>query len=254
MRIVSVVNHKGGTGKTSTTVNLGGALAEAGRRVLLVDLDPQGSASTWLGAPAPEREAFDALVGTRDLDRLVLPTSIGGLDIVPASPWLVTAERMLLADLSVHVIRAFQRLPRRWDVVLVDSPPSFAYLAVGALAGSRYALVPVELHRIALPGVRSVLGDLARLRGEVNPSLELLGIVGTRANRTVHAKAVADELRADYDGAVFEARIRDSVRVAEAEAAGVPITAYASRSPVADDYRSLATEVLERLAGRPHVR
>ena len=136
MRTIAVINAKGGCGKSAIAVNVAAALGERGLRTLLVDLDPQGSASDWLGAgPTGERDLFDAFVGTRELATLAAPSRAPLVDLVAASSWLVTAERTLQVDLAIGAIRAMERLPEEWDVVLVDCPPTLGYLATAALCG-----------------------------------------------------------------------------------------------------------------------
>ena len=123
MRTLAVINHKGGAGKTTTSVNLAAAIGETGTRVLLIDLDPQGSASEWVGAHDDSRGMFDVFVGTVEFAALAQRTIVPGVDIVPASPWLVTAERTLMGDLAAAFVRAVGRLPANWDIVIADCPP-----------------------------------------------------------------------------------------------------------------------------------
>ena len=245
MRTVAVINRKGGSGKTTTTVNLAAALGERGKQVLVIDLDPQASASDWLGNRRSGRQLFDALVGTRELTGLVVPTSVSGVDLVPSSPWLVTAERTLLGDLSVAIARAIERLERRWAFVIVDCPPTLSYLAVGALAGVQEALIPVEAHAIALSGVAPVLSQIVRLRSALNPRLNWVTIVPCRVSRTRHARTVVEGLEQEYGELVTRTRIRESVRVAEAWEARQPVIGFAPESSASADYRMLALELSE---------
>lgn len=243
LRTIAVISRKGGSGKTTTAVNLAAALAEAGERVLVVDLDPQGSATAALGARPAGREAFDLMVGTRELGRSAVATPFPGLSLVPSSPWLATAERTLLGDLTVSVARAIQRLDRRWTFVFVDCPPSLGFLSVGALAGVHEVIIPVETHAIAVTGVGPVLAEVVRLRAALNPHLHSVRIVPSRANRTRHSREIVDELELDYREMVTTTRIRESVRIAEAWAAALPVVAYAPASNVAGDFRALAREI-----------
>ncbi len=247
MRTIAIINRKGGCGKTTTTVNLAAALGEAGRRTLIVDLDPQGSASSWLGnGPTDRRELFEAFLGTANLADLAGPTRATGVEIVPASSWLVTAERSLQVDLALGAIRAIERLPSEWDFVLVDCPPTLGYLASAALCGCREAVLPVHPHGLDASGIGPVIEEMARIQRQLNPALELTGIIVGRVSRTNHARDVMAGLRARHGDAVFEPTIRDSIRVPEAAMAGLPVTAYAPDAPVARDIRAVAAELVQR--------
>jgi chromosome partitioning protein len=247
MRTIAIINRKGGCGKTTTTVNLAAALGEAGRRTLIVDLDPQGSASSWLGTgPTDRRELFEAFLGTANLADLAGPTRATGVEIVPASSWLVTAERSLQVDLALGAIRAIERLPSEWDFVLVDCPPTLGYLASAALCGCREAVLPVHPHGLDASGIGPVIEEMARIQRQLNPALVLTGIIVGRVSRTNHARDVMAGLRARHGDAVFEPTIRDSVRVPEAAMAGLPVTAYAPDAPVARDIRAVAAELVQR--------
>lgn len=247
MRTIAVVNRKGGSGKTTTAVSLAATLAERGLSVLLIDLDPQASASLWLADIADDRGPFDAFVGTRELAALAVNTRVPGLQIVRSSPWLLTAERTMMGDIGVGVLRAVERLRRDWAFVIIDCPPSMSYLSVGALMAVRETIIPVEAHAISLTGVAAVVDEMARLKAALNPSLGKPLIVACRVNRTVHARQVLTQLESTYGGLVARASIRESIRLAEAEAARLPITEYAPDTGAAFDYRDLATEVLGRV-------
>ena len=246
MRTIAVVNRKGGSGKTTTAVCLAAAFAERGQRVLLIDLDPQASASVWLADIADDRAIFDAFVGTRNLGDLAVTTRVPGLQIVRASPWLLTAERTMMGDLGVGVLRAIERMSRSWAFVIIDCPPALSYLSVGALMAVREAIVPVEAHAIALSGVAAVIREMDRLRSVLNPGLRDPWIVPCRVNRTVHARQVVATLQETYGGLVTKTSIRESIRFAEAEAARVPITELAPDGGASVDYRHLAEELLRR--------
>jgi chromosome partitioning protein len=252
MRTIAIINRKGGCGKTTTTVGLAAALGEAGHPSLVIDLDPQGSSSSWLGAgPTDRRELFDAFVGTRALDDLMTQTRARGVDLVPASSWLVTAERSLQVDLALGAIRALERLPDEWDFVLVDCPPTLGYLASAALCGCHEAILPVQPHGLDASGIEPVLVEMARIQGQLNPALVFTGIVVGRVSRTNHARDVIAWLRAAHGGKVFDGMIRDSIRVPEAAMAGMPVTAYAPDAAVAADIRAVAAELIRRDPDEP---
>ena len=244
MRTVAVINSKGGSGKTTTAVSTAAAIAERGMRVLLIDLDPQASASAWLGHPSGDRGAFDAFVGTRDLGACAQETDVPGLQIVPASPWLVTAERTLMGDLGVGVMRAVERLHSSWDFVIIDCPPSLSYLSVGALMAVTEVIIPVEAHSIALPGVATILAEIDRLRARLNTALREPVILPCRVNRTIHARRVVEELDVRYGRLVAHSTIRESIRLAEAASANMPITDYDPLGGASQDYRAFAQEFL----------
>ena len=246
MRTIAVVNRKGGSGKTTTSVSVAAALAERGQQVLLIDLDPQASASAWLAEASDDRGPFDAFIGTRDLGTLAVTTQVPGLQIVRSSAWLVTAERTMMGDIGVGVLRAVERLKPDWGFVIIDCPPSLSYLSIGALMAVREVIIPVEAHSIALPGVASVVREMGRIQSSLNPVLRNPLIVACRVNRTLHARRVIDELDRVYGGLLARVTIRESIRLAEAEAARKPITAYAPESGACLDYRLLAEELLER--------
>jgi chromosome partitioning protein len=246
MRTIAVVNRKGGSGKTTTAVSVAAALAERGLPVLLIDLDPQASASAWLADASDERNGFDAYVGTRDLGAFAVKTQIPGLEMVRSSPSLLAAERTLMSKMSVGVVRAVERLRPDWAFVIIDCPPSLSYLSVGALMAAREVIIPVEAHAIALSGVAAVVREIGRIQSTLNPLLRSPLIVACRMNRTNHSRQVLEELERTYGWLLARVTIRESIRLAEAEAARMPITDYAPDSGACLDYRLLVDELLER--------
>ena len=246
MRTIAVVNRKGGSGKTTTAVSLAAALAERGLPILLIDLDPQASASTWLADASDDRGPFDAFVGARDLGAFAVKTDVPSLQIVRSSASLLTAERTLMGDMSLGVVRAVKGLRPDWAFVIIDCPPSLSFLSVGALMAVREVIIPVEAHSISLPGVAAVVREIGRIQSTFNPGLRQPLIVACRVNRTIHARRVIEELDRVYGSLLARATIRESIRLAEAEAARLPITDYAPESGACLDYRLLAEELLER--------
>jgi len=245
VRTVAVVNRKGGSGKTTTAVNTAAALAEAGHGVLILDLDPQGSASEWLDRDGDSRGLSEAYMGRSDLARLAVKTDTPGLDIVPADPWLVTAERTLLGEVSLGISRAIGGLPERWSFVVVDCPPSLSYLSIGVLMGVRELVIPVEAHSMALTGADAVIDELPAVQG-LNPGLVTVHLLPCRVSRTLHSRAVVETLEEDYPEIVTRTRIRETIKLAEAAEARQPITSFASSSAGALDYRAFAQELLAR--------
>lgn len=245
MRTIAVINRKGGSGKTTTAVNTAAALAGFGHSVLLIDVDPQGSASDWLDREGSDRGLREAFTVTGDLARLAMPTDTADLEIVPSTQWLVTAEKSMLGELSVGISRAIQRIPPRWAFVIVDCPPSLSYLSIGVMMGVRELIIPVEARSMALIGAVDVIDELPAVR-KLNPSLVSICLLPCRVTRTRHARAVIAALEADYPAEVTTARIRESVKLAEAADAQQPITAYAPDGVGTSDYREFARELLQR--------
>lgn len=245
MRTIAIINRKGGSGKTTTAVNTAAALAEIGHHVLILDLDPQGSASEWLDREGDDRGLSEAYLGRSDLARIAVETDTPGVHIVPAAPWLVTAERTLLGEISLGISRAISRLPERWSFVLVDCPPSLSYLSIGVLMGVRELIIPVEAHAMALTGADAVIDELPAVQ-KLNPDLTTAHLLPCRVTRTNHSRSVIATLEADYPEIVTRARIRESIKLAEAAEARQPITTFARTSAGSADYRAFAAELLER--------
>ena len=247
MRTITLSNNKGGSGKTTTTVSLAAAFAERGLRVLVVDLDPLGSTSEWLGGS----ETADGLVEFADggvrVSQLVKTSTAHNVDLIPTSQSLVPGDDGSESDAGLSIVRAFRRLPDYWDLVLVDTPPTLGHLSLAPLVVSNHVVIPVEAHALALPGAASVVASIERARERVNTRLDLLGIVACRVNATIHTREVVVQLRAHFGGAVLEHSVRESIRIAEAPAFRLPISAYAPASAVAEDYRAVASELLGRL-------
>ena len=246
MRIIALSNNKGGSGKTTTAVSLAAALAERGLRILVVDLDPQGSATMWLGARESPTGLVEYSVGGR-VSELVRGTTAPGVDIVPSSPSLVSPGGDNEDGTGLAIVRAFRRLPDYWDLVLVDTPPMLGYLSLAPLVACGHVVIPVEAHALAMSGVASVMVSIDRARRRVNPQVQLLGIVACRVNPTSHARDVVGQLRARFGPVMFEQTVRDATRIAEAPALRLPITRYATTSGVANNYRAVAAELLDRL-------
>ena len=244
MRTIAVTNHKGGSAKTTTAVNLAAAIGEGGRRVLVIDMDPQGSASSWLGVPDPEDGVIDAIRRRAPLSQLVYETTAPGVQLVPASPELVASDRQEETDIALGFLRAMERLPAIWDVVIVDCPPSLGYLAIAPLTVCREVLLPVEAHVLAMTGITSLLETMNRIRNRLNPDLALSAVLACRVNRTSHARSVVERLDRRFPDSFMKAQVRESIRLAEAPSFQLPITLYAPDSTGAEDYRAAAAELV----------
>lgn len=247
VRLITLSNNKGGSGKTTTTVSLAAALAEQGLTILVIDLDPQGSATRWLG----QEEAPAGLVefsrgGLRVAD-LIVETTASGVDLIPTSASLVAQDEDGETDTGMAIVRSFARLPDYWDLVLIDTPPSVGYLSLAPLVASDHVVIPIETHALAMSGLVSVVDSIQRARQHVNRQLNLLAILPCRVNATLHAREIVARLRQEFGDVVLRSQIRESIRVAEAPAFRLPITRYAPASGNAEDYRAAAAEILVRL-------
>ncbi len=251
-RVVSMCNQKGGVGKTTTTINLGASLAEYGRKVLLVDFDPQGSLSVGLGLNPHEMDlTVYNLLMQRDVDihDVIVPSGVPGMDLLPSNIDLSAAEVQL-----VHEVAREQTLQRvlapaleHYDVILIDCQPSLGLLTVNALTASDGVIIPLECEYFALRGVALLKTTIDKVRERLNPKLEIDGILGTMFDgRTLHSREVMERLVQAWGDKVFHTVIRRTVKFSDATVAGEPITSYASSSSGADHYRQLAKEVLAR--------
>lgn len=250
MRTIAIAMQKGGSGKTTTAVNLAAALAERGQRVLVVDCDPQANASSWLGVADAGKGIFAALCENEALKPLIHETTAPGVAIIPSSPWLVGAERALASEVGAETIlkRKLRPLAGSYDVALIDTPPTLGVLTVGALVAADNVLIPCEAHVLALNGLAQLLSTIETVKDRLNDKLALMGIVACRVDaRTRHGVEIVEELRRRFPGETFRAVIRESVRLAEAPSFGQPITVYDPKGAGAEDYRALAGEVLGRL-------
>jgi chromosome partitioning protein len=246
VRLVAVTNHKGGSAKTTTVVSLAAALGELGSRVLVIDMDPQGSATSWLGVTPGDRHTLEAYLDKADLSRISRPTTAHGVDLIASSPYLVAAGRKEEVALSLGVMAALERLPMSWDYVLVDCPPSQVPLSVAPLAVCPDVVIPVEARIMALTGVVSLLGTMDAVRERLNPNLSVLAMLACRVDRSRHAEEVIEHLRAHYPAQVLESVIRDDINLAEAPSFQLPIGRYAPSSTGAADYRAAAEELQRR--------
>ncbi len=247
MKTISIANQKGGSGKTTTTRSLAAALAERGKFVLMVDMDPQASLSEGCGVPLYELEktVYHVLLGTATLRDVILSTE-PHLDLVPANIHLAAAELQLVnANRREDKLRrALSAVREFYDYALIDCPPSFGLLTVNALSASDSVLIPMTCDYYTMLGVRLLLDTVREIQEEVNPNLQVEGILPTRFDgRTLHAREILEQTREGAQVKVFDIVIRESVRFKESPITGQSILKYASSSEGARAYRELAEEI-----------
>ncbi len=253
-RIVAVSNQKGGVGKTTTAINLAPALAAVGRQVLVIDIDPQGNASTGLGIEAARRHvgAYNVLLDRVPLAQAVIPTGIPNLGIVPATPDLSGAELELI-DVERREFRlrdAMDGIADRYDYVLIDCPPALGILTINALTAANAVLVPLQCEFLALEGLSQLVRTIERVKRAFNPTLEIQGIVLTMFDtRNKLSSLVADDVRAYFGDKVYDTVIPRNVRISEAPSHGKPVLLYDYQCSGSRAYMHLVGEVLRREAG-----
>jgi chromosome partitioning protein len=254
-RVLAIANQKGGVGKTTTAVNLGAALAELGYRVLVVDLDPQGNATTGLGISHRNVEGsiYDVIMNDVPVEDCVEPTSVRNLFVVPATIDLAGAEIELVPAFSreLKLRRAIQAARDEYDFVMIDCPPSLGLLTVNGLAAADDVIVPIQCEYYALEGLGQLLRNLTLVKTNLNPTLDLRGIVLTMYDaRTKLAEQVEREVREHFGPKVYRTVVPRTVRISEAPSFGQPVTVFDSSSRGAVAYRELAKEVSDGAAGR----
>lgn len=250
MRIIAIVNQKGGSGKTTTSVNLAATLAVSGRRVLLVDLDPQYSATQWMDISDVGRGVFDLLADPENTptESLIRSTPCENVSIIPSSSWLVGAEKAMAGEPGAEQClreKLGELADKPFDYILIDCPPTLGVLTVNALNAARELLVPVECHVMGLHGLAQLMKTVDLVKKRLNPDLKICGIVACRVDRrTRHGKEVVEILRERFAAETLKTEIRENIRLAECPSQGVPITMYAPNSPGAEDFKSLAKELI----------
>ncbi len=252
---IAVANQKGGVGKTTTAINLGTALAATGDRVLIIDLDPQGNASTGLGVTQALRHhsSYDLLTGQATLQQAVVSTRVPRLDLVPATVDLSGAEVELVEfEGRTHRLdRALETEERAWDVCLIDCPPSLGLLTINALVAANSILVPLQAEFFALEGLSQLLQTVERVRARFNPELSILGVALTMYDRRNNlCNQVAEDVRACLGKVVFETVVPRNVRLSEAPSHGIPALIYDQRCAGSEAYMDLARELIARLPRR----
>ena len=250
-RVIALCNQKGGVGKTTTTISLGGALAEYGRTVLMIDFDPQGALSAGLGVNTHETVTiYDLLLGReKDARKAIQPTKVAGIHIIPANIDLSAAEVHLVNEVAREqtLARVLRPVLGDYDVVLIDCQPSLGLLTVNALTAAHGVLIPLETEYFALRGVALLIDTIDKVRERLNPSIRVDGIVATMFDaRTLHAKEVMERVVETFGDTVMDTVIGKTVKFPDASVAGLPITEFAPNHASAQTYRQLARELIAR--------
>ena len=250
--VISITNQKGGVGKTTSAVNLAYYLAKAGKKVLLVDFDPQGNATSGLGVDKDKLNITmsDVMLGKKLLKDTIIATDYKNLWLAPSTPHLANTEAELAqAERRFSRLKvAIESVANQYDFILIDSPPSLSLLTVNGLIAARYILLPVQAEFYALEGLGQLLETMKLVRKNINPTLDLLGVLPTMINsRTSLSQQVYEEIKQHFPGKVFKQTIPRNIRLAEAPSYGVPIGEYDQWSKGARAYKAVAKEVIERV-------
>ncbi len=250
-RVIAMCNQKGGVGKTTTTINLGASLAEFGRKVLLIDFDPQGALSAGLGVHANEgKTVYDLLLDPKqDPHSLIHGTTVAGLDIIPANIDLAAAEVHLVTEVAREQIlhRILKKVENEYDAIIIDCQPSLGLLTVNALTAAHGVMIPLELEYFALRGVAMLVDTVNKVKERLNESLELDGILGTMYDpRTLHSKEVLERVEEAFSDKLYKTVISRTVKFPDASVVGEPLINYAPDHKAAEQYRDLAREMIAK--------
>ena len=249
-KIIAVSNQKGGVGKTTTSVNLAACVADVGKRVLLIDIDPQGNASSGLGQQAKDGlSVYQVIIGELEAEKAIVPTEFGTLDVLPSSIELAGAEIELVGmpEREMLLRKALAPLKNQYDYIFIDCPPSLSLLTLNAMTAADSVLIPIQCEYYALEGVGQLMNTLQLVRKRLNPSLDIEGVVLTMLDgRTNLGIQVVQEVKKYFKDRVYGAIVPRNVRLGEAPSHGMPIHVYDSRCSGTKAYRDLAAEFIER--------
>jgi chromosome partitioning protein len=249
-RVISIASQKGGVGKTTTAINLGACLAQEDKRVLVVDIDPQGNATSGLGINGNDQRhtTYEVLIGQAEVSQAIMPTSLAMLDVMPAGQRLSGAEVELVGMMAreTKLRTCLARVRDEYDFVFVDSPPSLGLLTVNALTASDSVLIPLQCEYLALEGLTQLIGAIRLVQDHLNPGLRIEGVLLTMYDARLNlSQQVAEEARKFFAERVYKTVIPRNVRLSEAPSFGKPIVLYDPHSSGAESYRELAREVLD---------
>jgi chromosome partitioning protein len=254
MRTIAVLNQKGGSGKTTTAVNLAGCLAELGKRVLLIDVDSQANSTSHYGVKPTGKGVFDVFVENGNLLDLIVLDVSPNVDIAPGTPWLAQLPTVLAGEVGAEFVlkKALDTLPAdRWDFVIIDCPPALGIVTVAALTAVREIVVPVETQVMALSGLAALVQTVEKVRSRLNPDIAIAAILPVRAKASTSlTREVIDRLREHFGALVLNTSIRENTRIAEAYGYAKPVNLYDTRSTGAEDYRAATREMLDRAPER----
>ncbi|MCU0440582.1 MAG: ParA family protein [Raineya sp.] len=245
-KIIAIINHKGGVGKTTSTLNLGKALSILGKKILLIDIDPQANLSQSVGLENPDRSVYEVLCKG---EKPPIQKIADNFSIIPSELSLSTAEIELQAEQVTGYFKlreALEPLEKEYDYILIDCPPSLGILTVNALLASSHILIVVEPQFLAIKGLQTILELFEKLKKTLNRNLDILGLLITQFNRTVVSKNIIEQLREKYKDKVLESIIRQSVKITEASATKKDIFTYDDTCSGAEDYLILAKEIIEK--------
>ena len=246
-----LANQKGGVGKTTTAVNVATGIAQFGKKVLLVDLDPQGNATSGLGIDRGELHAsvYECIMNRIPIEEIIVPTITQGLEVLPSLPDLTGAEVELVEvkDREKVLKKLLEELKNRYECIIIDCPPSLNLLTINALSAADYVIMPIQCEYYALEGMSMLTNTIRLVQKNLNPHLEIAGIVMTMADmRTSLTKQVISEVKKHFDGLVYEAVIPRNIRISESPSFGKSIIQYDIRSVGAEGYLTLAAEIIEK--------
>jgi len=250
-QVIAIINQKGGVRKSTSAINLSACLADAGKRVLVVDFDPQGNASSGFGInkDALEHDVYDALMNDTPLKDVITSCSVEGVDVAPASIQLAGAEIELVSVMARESVLRYtlQDVRDEYDYIFIDCPPSLGLLTVNALVAADSLLIPIQCEYYALEGLSKLLDSMRMVKGRLNPSLKVFGVVMTMYDgRTILSKQVVEQVRSYFKDDVFETVIPRNIKLSEAPSHGLPVIAYAPQCAGAVAYSALAQEVIGR--------